>query len=353
MSELTELAKSLSDEQIIEIMTSLGADRYEQTHNAIIFPTICHNVDAAEASMKLYYYPKTKTFHCYTDCCSTFNVIEMFKKRYELLGITYDFYKDIVLKIGGGKSHRTFGLTDFTQRYESIYNLSHQENHIELPEINKGVLNVYTFNPTPEWLNDGISEEIMRKYNILYSISENKIIIPHYDINDRLIGIRGRALNEEDLVFGKYMPVVIEGKTYNHPLQYNLYGLNLVKENIKKFKMAIVAEGEKSPMQYGTMFGQENNITVATCGSTFHKYQLDLLISCGAERILIAYDKEGETWAEQEAYVKKLESLCQKYRNYCIMGYTYDYSHLLKLKQSPFDCGPEVAKKLISKGVWF
>jgi hypothetical protein len=29
MSELTELAKSLSDEQIIEIMTSLGADRYE------------------------------------------------------------------------------------------------------------------------------------------------------------------------------------------------------------------------------------------------------------------------------------------------------------------------------------
>ena len=62
MSELTELAKSLSDEQIIEIMTSLGADRYEQTHNAIIFPTICHNADADEASMKLYYYPKKYKF---------------------------------------------------------------------------------------------------------------------------------------------------------------------------------------------------------------------------------------------------------------------------------------------------
>jgi len=113
MSELTELVKSLPDEKVIEIMTALGADRYEETHNAIIFPTICHNVDAAEASMKLYYYPKTKTFHCYTDCASTFNIIEMFKKRYELLGIKYDFFKDIVLKIGGGYN-KDWHLSDFT-----------------------------------------------------------------------------------------------------------------------------------------------------------------------------------------------------------------------------------------------
>ena len=195
----------------------------------------------------------------------------MFKKRYELLGIKYDFFKDIVLKIGGGYN-KDWHLSDFTQKYESIYS-SRQEDHIELPVYNKGLLNTYTFYPTPEWLNDGISEEIMRTYNILYSISENKIIIPHFDINDNLVGIRGRALNDEDLAFGKYMPVTIEGKMYNHSLQYNLYGLNLVKDNIKRMKMAIVAESEKSCMQYGTMFGQENNIVVATCGSTFHKYQ--------------------------------------------------------------------------------
>ena len=39
-------------------------------------------------------------------------------------------------------------------------------------------------------------------------------------------------------------------------------------------------------------------------------------------------------------------------KNYCTMGFVYDNSNLLKLKQSPFDCGPEVATKLISKGVW-
>lgn len=352
MSELNELVKNLSNEQIIDIMTSLGADRYEQTNNAIIFPTICHNHDAAESSMKLYYYPKTKTFHCYTDCGTTFNIIEMFKKRYKLLGIQYDFYKDIVLKLGGG-TKKSWGLSDFTHKYETIYSKGNQENRIELPTYNKGLLNTYTFYATPEWLNDGISKELMHIYDIKYSISENKIIIPHFDINGNLIGIRGRALNEEDLAHGKYMPVSIEGKMYNHSLQYNLYGLNLVKENIARMKYAIVAESEKSCLQYGTMFGQNKNVVVATCGSTFHKYQVDLLVKAGAERILIAYDKEGETWIEQEAYIKKLQYLCQKYSNYAVMGYIYDYQNLLKLKQSPFDCGPEVAKKLISKGVWF
>lgn len=90
MSNLSDLANSLTNEQIIKIMEGLGADRYQETADSIIFPTICHNVDASEASMKLYYYPRTHTFHCYTDCGETFNIYEMFKKRYELMGISYD-----------------------------------------------------------------------------------------------------------------------------------------------------------------------------------------------------------------------------------------------------------------------
>ena len=101
MDELKDLVNNLPNEEVIKIMTELGADRYEETSNAIIFPTICHNIDSVEASMKLYYYPKTKTFHCYTDCGSTFNIIEMMKKRYELMKIEYNFYQDIVLRIGG------------------------------------------------------------------------------------------------------------------------------------------------------------------------------------------------------------------------------------------------------------
>lgn len=220
--------------------------------------------------MKLYYYPKTHTFHCYTTCGCTFNIFEMFKKRYELFGISYDFYKDIVLKIEPNPINRK--RQEFVQRYESIYETPNYTPEVNMPHINKGILNMYNFYPTAEWLEDGISEEAMRHYNILYSISDNKIIIPHYDIDDNLIGIRGRALNDEDLVLGKYMPVKIEGKYYAHPLGYNLYGLNVVKDNIKAYKMAIIAEAEKSCMQSETMFGPDRNIVTAACGSTIHKY---------------------------------------------------------------------------------
>jgi len=274
----------------------------------------------------------------------------MMKKRYELLNVQYDFFKDIVVRIGGKAGAKP--KETFYQPYHSIYEKENHEVDVKLPILNKGLLNAYTFYPTAEWLEDGISEEIMKTYNILYSIQENKIIIPHYDVAGHLVGIRGRALNDEDIALGKYMPVKLEGVTYAHPLAYNLYGLNVVRENIRKYKTAIVAEGEKSPMQYGTMFGQDRNIVVAACGSTFHKYQLDLLLQCGAERVLIAFDKEGATWKEQEAYYNKLKGICEKYKNYASMGFVYDNSNLLKLKQSPFDCGPEVATKLISKGVW-
>lgn len=350
MSDLNELVNSLTNEQIIEIMTQLGADRFEETGNAIIFPTICHNHDSSDASMKLYYYPRTKTFHCYTDCGCTFNIISMLKKRYELLNVQYDFFKDIVVRIGGKAGPKP--KETFYQPYHSIYEKENHEVDVNLPILNKGLLNAYKFYPTPEWLEDGISEEIMKVYNILYSVQDNKIIIPHYDMFGNLIGIRGRALNDEDLVIGKYMPVKLEGVTYAHPLGYNLYGLNFVRENIKKYKMAIVAESEKSCMQYGTMFGQDRNIVVAACGSSFHKYQLDLLLQCGAERVLIAFDKEGKTWEEQEAYYNKLKSMCEKYKNYVTMGFTYDNCNLLKLKQSPFDCGPKVTTNLIQRSVW-
>ena len=51
-----EIIDGLQDKDIINLMTKLGADRYKETDEAIIFPTICHNADCAEASMKLYYY---------------------------------------------------------------------------------------------------------------------------------------------------------------------------------------------------------------------------------------------------------------------------------------------------------
>jgi DNA primase len=89
----------------------------------------------------------------------------------------------------------------------------------------------------------------MRRYGIKYSIEENKVIIPHYDVNGYLIGIRGRTLNpDEAAAEGKYRPIVFNERVLSHPLGYNLYGLNFIKGNIKRIGMAIVGEGEKAAL---------------------------------------------------------------------------------------------------------
>ena len=51
-----EIINNLKPEAIISLMEKLGADRYSDRGEYIIFPTICHNINAEEASMKLYYY---------------------------------------------------------------------------------------------------------------------------------------------------------------------------------------------------------------------------------------------------------------------------------------------------------
>ena len=350
MNDLNELVKSLSEEKIKELLYELGAVDIIERENFLITNTICHNVDAESASMKLYYYKDSCLFYCFTDCDCGFNIIELFKKRYELLDIEYNFYYDIVLKLTGGKP--LFLGNPNNTIYESEYEkFKYQKNTINLPTIPDSLLNIYTYLPITEWLEDGINESALKQFNILYSIRDNKIIIPHYNANNQLIGIRARMLNEEDLLIGKYLPVQIEDKIYSHPLSLNLYGLNQVKDNIKKYEMAIVAESEKAVLQYNTMF-PEKNICVACCGSSLHEYQIDLLLQYGAKRILIAFDKEGENWKKQTEYYEKLMGLCQKFKYKCQMGFIYDSKNLLELKDSPFDRGIEVTKELIKRGVW-
>lgn len=353
MSEMSlkELADSLSPERIIELVTQLGADRYVEKESYIIFPTICHNVESSEASMKLYYYKNNKVFICYTDCGEGFNIYTLFEKRYRLLHRDYNFYQDIVLVIGGDQMKHLE--TGFYQVYESEYYKYDENNpNVNIPVISEHLLNTFIFSPRPEWLNDGISEQAMKHYNILYSIDKNKIIIPHYDFNGNLIGIRGRTLNDEEVEFGKYLPVQVEDKIYAHPLAYNLYGLNVTKDNIKQYKMAIVAESEKAVLQYETMFGENKNICVGCCGSNFHLYQFQLLQKLGINKILIAFDKEGEDWNKQTHYYNKLKKICEKYKYKCKMGFIWDSHNLLELKDSPFDKGKDVFLELYKTAIW-
>lgn len=343
-----QIIDNLDINSIVELMKKLGADRYEEKEKFFIFPTICHNINSAEASMKLYLYKDTKLFVCYTED-GNMSIFKFLKTYYETRQIEYDWFEDIYnVVLNCGNFHPKEGFD--TIQYQSLkerYQI--KEKSVELQQYSNGILDMFMKNYPVEWLNDGISRRAMDKYNIKYSVSQNKIIIPHYDINDNLIGIRGRALNEWEIEnIGKYMPIQIEKKWYTHPLSLNLYGLNHTKENIKKYGICYIGEAEKFCLQSESF--SFPNCSCAVCGSQFNKYQLDILMkNCHPKEIVICFDKEEKD--KEDKYFFKLYNLCKKYINYCKLSFIYDTENLLKLKESPTDRGENIFKKLLERRI--
>ena len=137
----------------------------------------------------------------------------------------------------------------------------------------------------PAWEKENISKELMDYMGIKYDPVNGAILIPHRDVDNRLIGIRQRTLIQEQEEFGKYRPAKINGKLLNHPLSANLYGLNIAKDNIKRAETAIVLESEKAAMQAMGYLGIDGTIAVGMCGSNLSKYQFQLLLDSGAKEI--------------------------------------------------------------------
>ena len=343
-----DLISNLDVDAVVSMMEKLGADRYVDKGTHIIFPTICHNEDASEASMKLYFYKDTKLFVCYTSC-GNMSIFKFLKHYYETRGIEYEWYNDIYLLVRDCGSFS--GFDGFVvEKYKSMkdrYGVKRQS--VQLPEYSPNVLDCFVREHPVEWLEDGISAEAMDKFDISYSIAHNKIIIPHYDADGRLVGIRGRALNEWEVEnIGKYTPLKIEQNWYKHPLSMNLYGLNITKENIRRRGVCFLVESEKAVMQMESF--SFPNCSAAVCGSNFNKYQLNILMrTCCPAEIILCFEKEE--LPGEEKYFFKLYDICKKYGQYCNFSFIYDREGLLSLKESPTDRGEEVFTKLLEKRV--
>lgn len=346
MIDYEGITQNLQTEQVIQLMQKLGADRYEQKDGLVIFPTICHNTDAAEASMKLYFYENTKLFVCYTSC-NAMSIFKFLKNYYETRNIPYNWFEDIYNVILGCSTPPTDSFEQ--EKREKLSEKYRKRGQIELPEFSSEVLDLFIKYYPVEWLNDGITKEAMDKFGILYSISQNKIIIPHYDVNNRLVGIRGRALDDWEVEnVGKYMPVKVGQTWYNHKLGFNLYGLNETKNNIKESGVCYLFEGEKALLQMDNF--DIPNCGAAVCGSNFNKYALNILLrECHPKEIIICFDKEEKPG--EDKYFNKLWNIGKKYSAYCNFSFVYDREGLLGMKDSPTDKGEQVFKELVRKRV--
>lgn len=344
MIDYKSIIEQLDTEKIKNLLDQMDIP-YQEKESYLVMPTVCHNEDVDEASWKLYYYKNNHIFYCYTNCQSM-SIFKFLKNYYNTRNQSYDWYEDIYKVIlDCSNFNPNFGFAP--NRYQRIRNTYKAPERIELPTYPNGIINCFLKFYPPEWLNDGITKTTMDKFNIRYSPSQNKIIIPHYNPDGELVGIRGRALNEWEVEnVGKYMPVQIEGKWYSHPLSLNLYGLNITKENIKHSGICFLFESEKAVMQ---MEGWDlPNCGAAVCGSQFNKHALKLLLKTAhPKEIVICFDKEEK--AGEEIYFNKLYQIGKKYQTYADFSFIYDRENLLNMKDSPTDKGSDVFWRLYKK----
>lgn len=346
MIDYKSIVENLKPEEVANLMMRLGAEHIEFGDGYFATNTICHNEDASEASLKLYFYYNTKIFNCYTEC-GTMSIFKFLKHYYDTRGIIYDWYEDIYKVVLDCSSYDPNA--HHQSRYIPIREKYEKGKLKELDVVSPYLLDCFTKFYPPEWLKDGISKEAMDKFHILYSISQNKIIIPHYNPNGLLIGIRGRALDEWEVEnIGKYAPVKIEDTWYSHPLSLNLYGLSETKDNIKKYGICYLFESEKSVLQMESF--SIPNCAAAVCGSNFNKFALKQLLKCAhPKEIIICFDNEEKPG--EDKYFNKLYKICEKYKTYVNMSFVYDRKGISKLKDSPTDNGQQVFEKLIESRV--
>lgn len=349
-----EIKNNLDISQVKELVAELGGEPQLQD-SLLISKTICHGGN----SKKLYYYDNSHLFHCFTECGESFDIFELVRKvKSRELGADYQLPQAIqyVAQFFGYSPIQNFengnsinqDLT-YAENYDRIKNIELETQIVELKEYDDGILKHLPHPLILPWIEDNITPDVMNYYEICFDPKNQGIVIPHRDIGGRLIGIRERTLIQEQAeMYGKYLPMKLGGKMYNHPLSFNLYGLYQNQNNIKKIKKAIVLESEKSVLQYATMFGQENNIAVAMCGSSFINYQAWLLINLGVQEIVIGLDHDFNDVNSDKAKlkIKNLKNIHKKYGSYVNISFIWDKNHLTGMKCSPTDCGKEIFLKL-------
>lgn len=356
--EFSEKVKNdLSIDQVCDLLASLGGDP-QIKGDLIISRTICHGGH----SHKLYYYDNTKLFKCYTDCLDSFDIFELIIKINKLNNIDYSLpqairfitnYYGIVVETEISETQENLQDWQILNKYDRSSSQEKEEKIIEMKFYDDKILQYLPHPRILNWEKEGITREVMEECGICYDPSYQGIVIPHYDINGKLVGIRERTLIKENENNGKYKPAILNYKQYNHPLGFNLYNLNNSKENIKKIKKVFVFEGEKSCLLYRSYFGGDADISVAVCGSNLINYQVQLLLSLGVEEICIAFDKQFQEIGDDEwkRWTKKLKELNRKYSPLVQISFLFDKMNLLGYKDSPIDRGPEIFMQLFKERI--
>lgn len=336
--DIYKLKENLSSDNIIILMDSLGADFNYQSQDQIHFRSICHN----STSYKLYYFVNSASFYCFRDA-----------RRFDIISLV-QHVKNIDF------AHAVQYICNVLHIDESVYQVNEQiDNWAELrrflpnaePEpdklltYDKSILSLFDHLYPQEWLDYGISTDILDKFGIGWYARQACISIPVV-FNGQLVGVRGRYTREQDVVKGKYRPIcTLDGTVLKFPSSACLYGYDQNKAAIAKSRQVVLFESEKSVLK-SPQYGIDNSLAVF--GSNISKQHIQLLLELGVNDVVIAFDSDYHQVGDDEFkfFVVKMKKLAAKLKPYFTTSIVWNNQGYDMYKCNMMDLPYEQAMKL-------
>ena len=351
--DVKKLKKALTLSHYDTILRELGIPVFSKSNTEWRCFSGDRHKNSYDGGTNLVFYPDTKIFISFS-AGRSYDCISLVQTRLNLLGQTCSFLDAcnwILEKTGLDPTKIAKPVTSC-----HVYDWSELERFVmvrkygnQLPEYNRNIIDTLHLLYPQAWIDEGISEETMAKYQIRYYERCNQTVIPCFDAEARLIGVRVRNWDKDRVEQAKYMPLItLDGQCYKFNTNQVFYGINYNKPMIEQTGEVWLGESEKFVQKLDTFYGPKS------CALGMFGHQLGLqrrnqLIKMGVKKVVVVPDHDfiGQDDTFFEEWCKSVRRLCDMFKGYCQVDIVWDDSgELLGPKENASDRDKETWDKL-------
>lgn len=278
----------------------------------------------------LFITPSRNAFYCQS-CHQGGNILTWLIKMEHLS------FKEAAEKICqlSGKDISKMQICESLRYYKSLKRMKEDEEPkiIKRDILPEQSIEKYSDEIPQEWLDEGISADIMKKFQIRIDRSANRIVYPVRDKNFNLIGFKGRTRfqNYKSLNVQKYM-------NYTKIGTIDFFaGMKESHNYIKEKNEIIIFEGLKSVMKLWSWGKQFNAVSSET--SVLNMEQIKIILEMGIKNVVIAYDND--------VYIGEIKKKMQFLKRFVNVFAVIDSKKILSgEKMAPVDDGEKIWNEL-------
>lgn len=350
--DVKKLKRALTLAHYDMIVQRLGIPIFSKSNSEWRLWTGDKNVNPLEGSPKLIFYLDSHIFMGYT-AGRSYDIISLVQTRLALLKQPCSFLDACQFILDTTNIN-----PDSISRVKKeghVYDWSNLERFIkvrkygnQLSEYNRNIIDTLPPLYPQAWIDEGISEETMDKYQIRYYERCNQTVIPCFDDEARLVGVRVRNWDKDRVEQAKYMPLVtLDGQCYKFNTNQVFYGINYNKPEIERTGKVIIVESEKAVMKLDTYMGR-HNIALGMYGSNLGIQRRNQLLKMGVNTVSYVVDNDfiGQDDAFFEQWREKIQHFIKLWDGFCRVEIVWDNLGLLGPKENATDRTKEVWEQL-------